>query len=100
MDYTVDYAVLARAGEKAQGLSGDMSATMRDMRLHDVPAAVPGSMSASAASHVDAKWVESSEELSALLDKYAESLARTATEYRRIEDAACEAAERFFGSLG
>lgn len=99
MDYAVDYGVLEQAGHKARGLSSDMSATMRDMRLDDVPSALPGSMSASVAGQVDAKWVQSSRELAQLLDKYAEALAETAKEYRRIEDAAQAAAQKFFGSL-
>lgn len=100
MDYAVDYAVLAQAGHKATGLTADMSATMHDMRLDDVPAAVPGSLSASAAGHVDAKWMSASEELGKWLASYAQALTETATEYRRIEDAAEAAAQRFFGGVG
>ena len=55
---------------------------------------------ASAASHIDAKWQAASDELARLLARHAAALAETAADYRRIEDTAEEAAQKFFGGIG
>lgn len=99
MDYEVDYAQLDRAGQKADGLASDVAATLTGMRLDDVPAAVPGGMTAGAASHVDGQWVESTQQISEALTGYARRMAETAVAYRKIEDTAATAANDFFGAI-
>lgn len=99
MDYAVDYAALARAGDKAAGLATDIAATLRDMRLDGIAAAVPGGLSAGAAEHVDGKWVSASGELVDALRRHAEALTSTADAYRLAEERAAAAADAFFGGL-
>ncbi len=99
MDYAVDYAALARVGDKANGLASDVAATLRGMRLDGVAAAVPGGLGAGAAEHVDGKWAAASTELVDALRRHADALTATADSYRSAEERAAAAADAFFGSL-
>lgn len=100
MDYSVDYALLTKSAGKAKALTADISSTMQDMRLDDVPAAIPGSRSAGAASSLDGEWQSSSKRLEELCQRHAETLAQTADAYRQVEDKAQSHSDQFFSSIG
>lgn len=93
MDYEVDYGLLSRTSEKAAGLAEDLTGTLRDMHLDGVPAAIPGSFSASAAERVHQSWASGSAEVSRSCSEYAGNVAACADAYRSIEDKAAEAVD-------
>lgn len=93
MDYEVDYGLLSRTGQKAAGLAEDLTATLRDMHLDGVAAAVPGSFTASVAEHVHQSWLSGSAELCAACAQYAGDVTACADAYRGIEDKASGAVD-------
>lgn len=95
MDYEVDHGLLARAGDKAASLAEDLTATLSDMHLDGVAAAVPGGLTASAAERVHRSWTSGSGEVSEACSRYADDVAACADAYRAVEEQAAEAVERW-----
>lgn len=99
MDYEVNYATLAQAGQRAAMIAADAKQPLSQMRLDGVGAAIPGGVSGAVASRVDSMWTENAEEIGTALDFYSKALTSNAKNYQQVETAAAEAATGFFGGV-
>ena len=92
MDYEVNYATLAQAGQRATMIAAEA----RDIIVQRVDA---GGVSGAVASRVDSMWTENAEEIGTALDFYSKALTSNAKNYQQVETAAAEAATGFFGGV-
>lgn len=99
MDYEVNYATLAQAGQRAAMIASDAARPLSQMRLDGVDAAIPGGVSGAVANRIDSMWVDNAKEIKGALDGYSKALTSNAQNYQQIEKAAADAARSFFGSV-
>lgn len=100
MDYRVDYGVLQRAAVQVSTLAEASTGAMQGMRLDQVPAALPGTVSAGRAGSLDDDWVSSAQAITKVLTAHGDALATSAKNYQLQETAAAEASDSFFGGIG
>lgn len=97
MDYSVEIDALAAHGRSTAGSAADASATMRSVRLDGAVAAMPGSLSAAASSHLQERFEHAAESLGESLTRYSLGAQTAADGYRQQEDRATANIASFFG---